>query len=106
MRIASHILPSAKNSSAVALGLKEEMRIASVCGIVSGGEYERFCALYEKYLGQRELLPKTQLLSLVPFMKSDKKNSDGRICFVFPTESGVQIEYFDQSRLIDTIKRL
>lgn len=94
------------HSTAVALGLNEEMRIANACGIVSDGEYARFGALYEKYLGKREFLPKTQLLSLVRFMKSDKKHSDGRICFVFPTESGVKKEYLTESRLTETIKRL
>lgn len=94
------------HSTAVAIGLAEEMRIARSIGIVSDGEYEDFGLLCEKYLGQRKLMSQSELLLLVPFMKSDKKNSDGRICFVFPTDGGVKIEYFDESRLIETIKRL
>ena len=82
-KLSGYAVPHGK---AVALGLAAEARMAVELGIAEMSVYERIlsavksCGLYEKIVYSPE--------NLTEIMRSDKKNRDGKITFVFPRKIG------------------
>lgn len=82
-KLSGYAVPHGK---AVALGLAAEARMAVELGLAEMSVYERIlsavksCGLYEKIVYSPE--------NLTEIMRSDKKNRDGKITFVFPRKIG------------------
>ena len=82
-KLSGYAVPHGK---AVALGLAAEARMAVELGIAEMSVYERIlsavksCGLYEKIVYSPD--------NLTEIMRSDKKNRDGKITFVFPRKIG------------------
>lgn len=81
---------SIDHATAVMLGLITETNIAYKSGFIGQNRFERLTKLYRKYFGDYAELSLDEIENLVPFMQSDKKNQNGKICFVLPCEHSVE----------------
>ena len=91
---------SIDHATAVMLGLITETNIAYKSGFIGQNRFERVTKLYRKYFGDYAELSLDEIENLIPFMQSDKKNRNGKICFVLPCEHSVK------SVMIDDIKSI
>ena len=91
---------SIDHATAVMLGLITETNIAYKSGFIGQNRFERLTKLYRKYFGDYAELSLDEIENLIPFMQSDKKNQNGKICFVLPCEHSVK------SVMIDDIKSI
>lgn len=91
---------SIDHATAVMLGLITETNIAYKSGFIGQNRFERLTKLYRKYFGDYAELSLDETENLIPFMQSDKKNRNGKICFVLPCEYSVK------SVMIDDIKSI
>ena len=91
---------SIDHATAVMLGLITETNIAYKSGFIGQNRFERLTKLYRKYFGDYAELSLDEIENLVPFMQSDKKNQNGKICFVLPCEHSVE------SVMIDDVKSI
>ena len=91
---------SVDHATAVMLGLITETNIAYKSGIIGQNRFERLTKLYRKYFGDYAELGLDETENLIPFMQSDKKNQNGKICFVLPCEHSVK------SVMIDDVKSI
>lgn len=84
------------HGKAVAFGLVIESKIAHQVGLITKNHLDQILNLTAKFL-QCDL--KIDLLSLVDFMKKDKKNMGEEIAFSLPCESGVTLKTFTAEQL-------
>ncbi len=91
------------HSVAVALGIVIEAKIAFEEGLISKKRYKKIIETCEKYFA----LPKIpRLCDLLPFMKKDKKNQDGKIVFALPNEKSAQTVAFSKEKLENILSKI
>lgn len=85
---------SVDHASAVMIGLITETEMSYKLNYIDFEQYNKLTALYEKYFGEYVKLDADEFENLIPFMQSDKKNENNKICFVLPYGKSVKTIFF------------
>lgn len=87
---------SVDHATAVMIGLITETEISHKLNYIDFEQYDKLTALYAKYFGEYVKLDGEEFQMLVPFMQSDKKNENNKICFVLPFGKSVKSIFFGE----------
>ncbi len=85
------------HGEAVAAGLLAESRLSLDKGYISEERFNTILRLLSVYF---KSVREDSLVELIPFMRSDKKNENDRICFSLPYGNVIKQVYFTEKELI------
>ena len=85
------------HGEAVAAGLLAESRLSLYKGYISEERFNNILRLIGVYFKN---VREDSIEELIPFMRSDKKNENDKICFSLPYGNGIKQVYFTEKELI------